>query len=94
MGWKRVRRVLLDFSSFAKSNRFNLTSPKIFGKAPWDWIVSVFLPVAAVTVVFAEIDSNKRVTLREIEANRKALQESLEVQKQFNQQQTLQNYLS
>ena len=79
------------FICFAKSIRPN--KPEILGKTPWDWFVFVILPCGALILILFEIDGNRKTTLREIEASRKALQESFEFQTQFNQQQALQSYL-
>ncbi|MGC1308844.1 MAG: pentapeptide repeat-containing protein [Phormidesmis sp.] len=92
MAWRRALQFLSNSLSFVKSIRPN--HPEFLGKTPWDWLVSVGLPIAAVLIVLVEIDSNRKATLLEIEANREALQESFDAQRQFNQQQTLQNYLS
>lgn len=77
--------------SALKSIRPN--KPEVLGKTPWDWLVFVVLPFGALIAVLTEIDSNRKATLRQLEASEEALQQSFEIQRQFNQQQILQDYL-
>lgn len=52
----------------------------------WSWITSIVIPVLAVTIVFIEIDANRKITQSQ-------LKETFRVQKEFNRQQELQNYI-